>query len=174
MDPVEARLADEPLDELDDSILYGVRTLWDTLDPVPSTLVEQIQFAMSLEAVETEVMRLTERAEFALARGEEHSRLITFDSDSLTIMIKIGANRNGTIRLDGWLTPPDSRPIELRTKDGSMNTSSDDGGRFALDGIRPGIAQLVVRPTGRMPLDGSTGGMSNGGGRTVTTPSILL
>jgi hypothetical protein len=34
-----------------------------------------------------------------------------------------------------------------------------------LDGIRPGMAQLVVRPTGTMP---------DGGGRTVTTPSIVL
>jgi hypothetical protein len=165
MDSVEARSAGEPLDELDARILAGVRSLWDALDPVPSTLVDQIRFAMDLESADFEVLRLTERMRFEVARGEEQSRLITFDSDSLTIMIKIDLNRNGTVRVDGWLTPPASHPIELRTTVGSLNTASDDGGRFALDGITPGMAQLVVRPTGTV---------LNGGERTVTTPSIVL
>jgi len=165
MDSVEARSAGEPLDELDARILAGVRSLWDALDPVPSTLVDQIRFAMDLESADFEVLRLTERMRFEVARGEEQSRLITFDSDSLTIMIKIDLNRNGTVRVDGWLTPPASHPIELRTTAGSLSTASDDGGRFALDGITPGMAQLVVRPTGTV----------NGNReRTVTTPSIVL
>jgi len=165
MDSVEARSAGEPLDELDARILAGVRSLWDALDPVPSTLVDQIRFAMDLESADFEVLRLTERMRFDVARGEEQSRLITFDSDSLTIMIKIDLNRNGTVRVDGWLTPPASHPIELRTTAGSLSTASDDGGRFALDGITPGMAQLVVRPTGTV----------NGNReRTVTTPSIVL
>src|SRR5882757_6921014 len=169
MDSVEAKSANEPLDELDARILAGVRSLWDALDPVPSTLVDQIQFATGLESalapesVDFEVLRLTERMRFEVARGEEQSRLITFDSDSLTI--KIDLNRNGTVRVDGWLTPPASHPIELRITDGSLTTTSDDGGRFALDGIEPGMAQLVVRPAGTVPGDR---------GRTVTTPSIVL
>src|SRR5882757_1022489 len=169
MDSVEAKSANEPLDELDARILAGVRSLWDALDPVPSTLVDQIQFATGLESaldpesVDFEVLRLTERMRFEVARGEEQSRLITFDSDSLTIMIKIDLNRNGTVRVDGWLTPPASHPIELRTTAGSLSTASDDGGRFALDGITPGMAQLVVRPTGTV----------NGNReRTVTTPGV--
>jgi len=165
MDSVEARSAGEPLDELDARILAGVRSLWDALDPVPSTLVDQIRFAMDLESADFEVLRLTERMRFDVVRGEEQSRLITFDSDSLTIMIKIDLNRNGTVRVDGWLTPPASHPIELRTTAGSLSTASDDGGRFALDGITPGMAQLVVRPTDTVP---------NGRERTVTTPSIVL
>lgn len=165
MDSVDARSAGEPLDELDFAILQGVRGLWDALDPVPTSLVDQISFALDLESADFEVLRLTERMRFEVARGEEQSRLITFDSDSLTIMIKIDQNRNGTVRLDGWLTPPASHPIELRTTHGSLSTASDDGGRFALDGIRPGMAQLVVRPTGTMPTQR---------GRTVTTPSIVL
>lgn len=161
MDSVDARSAGEPLDELDFSILRGMHALWDALDPVPSMLVDQICFALALESTDFEVLRLTERMRFEVARGEEQSRLITFDSDALTIMIKIDENRDGTVRLDGWLTPPASHPIELRTPIGSLSTLSDDGGRFALDGIRPGMAQLVVRPLAER-------------GRTVTTPSIVL
>jgi hypothetical protein len=165
MDSVDARSAGEPLDDLDFAILRGVRGLWDALDPVPANLVDQICFALDLESADFEVLRLTERMRFEVARGEEQSRLITFDSDTLTIMIKIDQNRNGTVRLDGWLTPPASHPIELRTTAGALATASDDGGRFALDGIQPGMAQLVVRPAGTMPTQR---------GRTVTTPSIVL
>lgn len=174
MDPVEALLAGGALDERDESILDGVRVLWDTLDPVPPTLVEQITFAMSLEAVDLEVMRLAERTDLALTRGDEQTRMITFDSASMTIMIKIDVNRNGTVRLDGWLTPPATHPIELRTTDGSRATSSDDGGRFALDGIPPGIVQLVVRPAGTMTGGAAVADTPGARGRTVTTPSIVL
>ncbi len=43
------------------------------------------------------------------ARGAEQSRTITFDSDSLTIMIRIDSNNDGTARVDGWLAPPQRR-----------------------------------------------------------------
>jgi hypothetical protein len=156
---------DEPMDELDTTILSGVKDLWSTVDPMPTTLLERIRFAVELENVDLEVMRLTELVEPAASRGDEQSRLITFDSESLTIMVSVRQNPDGTIRVDGWLTPAGCHPIELRTPNGGvatveLSTVSDEDGRFVLDTIPPGLAQLVVRP------DGTT--------RTVTTPAISL
>lgn len=151
---------DEPMDELDTAILSGVNDLWSTVDPMPTTLLDRIRFAVELENVDLEVMRLTEMSEPALVRGDEQSRLITFDSESLTIMVSIRSNPDGTIRVDGWLTPAGCHPIELRATSGDQATVSDQDGRFVLDTIPPGLAQLVVRP------DGTT--------RTVTTPAISL
>jgi hypothetical protein len=152
---------DEPMDELDSALLSGVKDLWSTVDPMPATLLDRIKFAVELENVDLEVMRLTELSEPASVRGDdEQSRLITFDSDTLTIMVSIRQNPDGTIRVDGWLTPAGCHPIELRAAAGDRATVSDEDGRFVLDTISPGLAQLVVRP------DGTT--------RTVTTPAISL
>jgi hypothetical protein len=105
-------------------------------------------------------VRVTEREELTGVRGDERSRMITFDSDSLTIMIGVHRNRNGTIRLDGWLSPAGSHPIELRTDTGTMTTNSDINGRFAFDQVPLGSVQLAVRPTG--------------GNHTISTPAIAL
>src|SRR3954470_24409845 len=101
------------MDIHDTEVLAGLRDLWSTLDPMPTELLDQIKFAVDLEHVEVEVTRMR-ALEPALARGDEQSRLITFDSDSLTIMVSIRANQDGTIRVDGWLTPAGRHPVELR------------------------------------------------------------
>jgi hypothetical protein len=150
---------DGPLDDVDQTILAGINDLWATADPMPAGLTARIKFAIELETVDIEVMRLTD-VQAAAARGDEQSRLITFDSESVTIMVSIRPNPDGTIRVDGWLTPAGCHPIELRTSGSGMATTSDEDGRFVIDPIQPGMAQLIVRPTG------ST--------RTVTTPSISL
>ena len=111
------------------------------------TLVEQIQFALQLEDVDFEVMRISE-AELAATRSSEQGGLITFDSDSLTIMVKVTAETGGTIRLDGWLTPPAGHPIEIRTANGPKGTNSDADGRFAVGGVPHGMVQVVVRTPG--------------------------
>ncbi|HKN55912.1 MAG TPA: hypothetical protein VJX66_25680 [Amycolatopsis sp.] len=139
--------ASEPLDEFDHLLLDGLREAWEIADPMPDTLVEQIQFALQLEDVDFEVMRISE-AELAATRSSEQGGLITFDSDSLTIMVKVTAETGGTIRLDGWLTPPAGHPIEIRTANGPKGTNSDADGRFAVGGVPHGMVQVVVRTPG--------------------------
>lgn len=151
---------DAPIDTLDKHVLAGLRDLWTTVDPMPPGLIDQIKFAVDLEHVDVEVARQV-ALQPARARGDdERSRLITFDSDSLTIMVSLRTNQDGTIRVDGWLTPAGRHPVELRTGNHDQTTVSDEDGRFVLDLVTPGMAQLVVRP------DGTT--------RTVTTPTISL
>jgi hypothetical protein len=90
----------------------------------------------------------------------EQSRLITFDSDSLTIMIRIDANADGTARVDGWLAPAQRREIEMKTSAESLRITSDDQGRFAFAEVPRGSAQLIVQPAGQ--------------GRPVVTPALIL
>ncbi|MGV9363830.1 hypothetical protein [Amycolatopsis sp. NPDC003731] len=162
MTTVEPPGANEPLDELDFRLLAGVRELWEDADPMPPTLVEQIRFAIQLEDVDLEVMRIREQeAAAAGARSAaEQGRLITFDSESLTIMVNVSPEPGGTIRLDGWLTPPAEHPIEVRTSSGPLTTTSDPEGRFAVSGVPHGMVQVLVRTVGRS--------------RTVSTPAIEL
>ena len=102
----------------------------------------------------------------ALARGApEESRTITFDSSSLTIMIRIDVNSDGTVRVDGWLAPPQCREIEMTTTAGPLSVISDEQGRFAFDHVPRGTSQLTIRPAAPSP---------GGAQRCVVTPALVL
>jgi hypothetical protein len=157
---------DQTPDESDLAILDGVRELFQAADPMPASLPERIRFWLALRDLEVEVARLgAEDRQPALAvRGAEQSRTITFDSDSLTIMIRVDANLDGTVRIDGWLAPRQSRTIELRTMAETLTTDADDGGRFAFRRVPRGTAQLVAR----------AGGEADGPGPAVVAPALVL
>jgi hypothetical protein len=159
--------ADGPLDDVDLGLLDGIRELFEAIDPMPADLPERIRFSLALRDLEIEVARLAaeEDSPAVAARGTEQSRTITFDSDSLTIMIRIEGNRDGTARIDGWLAPPQLRELEMKTGADSITVVSDEQGRFAFSRVPRGTAQLVVRPTEPGP---------NGPGRSVVTPALIL
>jgi len=158
--------ADDPLDETDLQILADIHDLFQAADPMPADLPERIRFSLALRDLEVEVARLAaeEDRQMLAVRGPEQTRTITFDSDSLTIMIRIDQNRDGTVRVDGWLAPPQPREIELKTTSGALDTASDEQGRFAFASVPQGTAQLVVRPA-----EGA-----GGSGRSVVTPALIL
>jgi len=158
--------ADEPFDDVDLGLLDDIRELFQASDPMPPDLPERISFFIALRDLEIEVARLAEEDQLtAAARGAEQSRTITFDSDSLTIMIRIDANRDGTVRVDGWLAPPQRREIEMKTAADPLSVASDEQGRFSFARVPQGTAQLVVRPAEQGP---------SGAGRSVVTPALIL
>jgi len=158
--------ANEPLDDVDLGLLDDIRELFQTTDPMPSDLPERISFFIALRDLEIEVARLADEDQLtAAARGAEQSRTITFDSDSLTIMIRVDANRDGTVRVDGWLAPPQRREIEMKTGADCLIVASDEQGRFAFARVPQGTAQLVVRPAEQGPSEA---------GRSVVTPALIL
>ncbi len=158
--------ADEPLDDADFALLAGIRELFEATDPMPPDLPERIRFFIALRDLEIEVARMASEEQLAVAaRGPEQSRTITFDSESLTIMIRIDANKDGTVRIDGWLAPPQRHEIEMKSTADSLTVTSDEQGRFAFSRVPRGTVQIVVRPAGPGP---------GGAGRSVVTPALVL
>jgi len=157
----------EPMDDLDWEILDGVRELFGGADPMPADLPERIRFSLAMRDLEAEVARLVEAEQqhMAGARGAERSRTITFDSDSLTIMIRIDANRDGTVRIDGWLAPAQRREIEMQAITDTLRVSSDDQGRFAFPSVPAGTVRLVI-----LAVEHGW----DGAGRSVVTPALVL
>ena len=157
----------EPMDDLDFAILDRIREFFGQADPMPADLPERIKFSLALRDLEAEVARLVEQEDPLLlaARGEEQSRTVTFDSDSLTIMIRIDPNQDGTVRVDGWLAPRQRREIEMRTAADALLVVSDEQGRFAFASVPRGTARLSVRP-------GERG--QGGSGRPVVIPALVL
>jgi hypothetical protein len=158
--------ADGPMDDVDFALLAEMQELYQAMDPMPADLPERIRFSLSLRDLETEVARLAEEDLSAVGvRGAESSRTITFDSESLTIMIRIDTNTDGTVRIDGWLAPPQRREIDMKTSADPLNVSSDEQGRFAFSRVPRGTAQLTVR---------SAGPKQGGAGPAVVTPALIL
>ena len=157
----------EQLDDFDFAILDGIRAIYGQVDPMPADLPERIRFSLAMRGLETEVARLVadEDRRPAAARGTEQSRTVTFDSTSLTIMIRIDSNKNGTVRIDGWLAPPQHREIEMQAPAETVSVASDEQGRFAFADVPQGAARLVVRAVDHDP---------GGAGSAVVTPTVVL
>jgi hypothetical protein len=158
---------DEPMDEFDLAILDSIREAFERADPMPADLLDRIKFSLALRDLEAEMARITaeEDPRLVTARGAEQSRTVTFDSDSLTIMIRIDSDKNDTVRIDGWLAPPQRREIEMQTASATLRTASDQQGRFAFASVPRGTARLSVKP-------GEHG--QGESGRPVVTPALIL
>jgi hypothetical protein len=140
--------ADAPIDEGDVRVLAGLRRALGAVDPVPDDLVERSLFALSLEALHTQVMelQLLEVPEMAL-RGETtvEARTITFTAEPVTVMITLSVSPSGGVRVDGWAAPSRTYDVELLRPGGSVRTQTDDDGGFVLPDVPPGPASLVLR-----------------------------
>ncbi|MBS2965722.1 carboxypeptidase regulatory-like domain-containing protein [Actinocrinis puniceicyclus] len=158
------------IDAHDEELLRLLRECHEQLDPMPDSVVQRSLFALAVEDIDAEVLRLAEEYRPAAGvRGDagdegEQARVVTFDSDSLTIMIRISRHAE-SVRIDGWLAPPQSCRVELRSGQRTLAAAVDAEGRFVLDAIPRGLAQLVVR-LGEA-LTGS-------GGPSILTPAIVL
>lgn len=161
-----ARGEREDMNEADYAVLDLIKDAFGAADPMPTNLPERVKFALALRDLEVEMARLSaEDSQPVLAvRGAEQSRTVTFDSDSLTIMIRIDSNQDGTARVDGWLAPAQRRTIELKTSADTLTATADDGGRFAFAQVPRGHAQFLVRAE---PGPAGTG-------QPVVTPALIL
>ncbi|WP_194908436.1 hypothetical protein [Catenulispora rubra] len=172
---------DQPLDSVDLAILDDIRALFAAADPVPSGLVARTAFAIDLVGVEDEIARLEPvglRA--AGARGAEESRTITFDSESLTIVVQ-ASPAGATLRVDGWLAPPAVRRVRLRAGEVDFATESDELGRFVVLDVPRGLVQIVVEGEDEdgdgdesADVDGDSDGTGVSRVRQVITPAVVL
>ncbi|HEV2344845.1 MAG TPA: hypothetical protein VGS97_12185 [Actinocrinis sp.] len=154
-----------PIDAVDLAILDLVEDLYTARDPVPDGLLERIFFAIELVGLEDEVARLeADRFDRAGVRGTERSRTVTFDSESLTIVIQ-ATTTGATVRVDGWLAPPGARPVRLRVGERDLRTEADQLGRFVLADVPHGLAQLIVEAPPGQPPEAA---------RSVVTMAVML
>jgi hypothetical protein len=159
----------------DDSLLDSIRRLFEAADPMPPDLPERIKFMVALRQLDAEVAWLvTAEAEAGLAaRGTEESRTITFDSDSLTIMIRIDSGPGECIRVDGWLAPPQCRRVEMQMGDASIAVMADGAGRFVFHDVPRGTARVIVHAPENGPA-GSADAAAAEAAKSVITPALVL
>jgi hypothetical protein len=154
--------AGQPMDAADDVLLHEVQRLFDAVDPTPVDLVEKVQFALALDEMYDEVARLTRMPQDALAvRGDAvtgtRTETLTFSAERLTAMITVSRLGNGRLRIDGWIAPPTSIEVRLRMQGERRTARADESGRFVLDGVQEGFAQLSFHPIGDRDGDDGDG-----------------
>jgi hypothetical protein len=157
--------AESSLDPVDDAILNELAIAYTLVDPPPADLDDRVLFAVALRHLDAEVARVRDEELIGTgARDVDRPRTITFESEHLTVMMTVVARPDGRRRVDGWIAPAAALRVELRisgsggSADRTHAVTADDSGRFALDNVRPGLAQLVVY----------------GPRSTVVTPSVVL
>ncbi|MEU0881608.1 hypothetical protein ABZ345_23595 [Lentzea sp. NPDC005914] len=149
--------AAEPLDDQDFRLLDAVREVYELVDPMPADLLDDIRFEIAVHDLGMEVARESPGLLAVGTRGEDDRRLLGFESPSATITVGLQTSE-GAVRLDGWLAPPGTHEVELRTPQRNWTTTSDERGRFVLDELPRTTAYLIVH-VGRV---------------SVTTPTIEL
>ena len=143
----EAELAGQPLDPSDFALLKFLRAYYDEHDPVPDGLVERIQFELTLDALHAELatlMQMDMAGAGVRSAAPEAVRTITFTSESLTTMVTLTPQPDGTVRVDGWATPGAGIRVELLLTDGPRETYADDDGRFVFEDVPSGLAKFVM------------------------------
>ncbi len=163
LDELEAGI----IDDADGRALATLRRIYEVGDPLPTSLLGRVKFAITLDGLEAEVARLQRESlpELAGVRSDDllRARTVTFTSDTLTTMVTITPVDDDGVRLDGWAAPGAFLDVELRIDDTVLHVAADEDGRFVFERVAHGLAQLVLRQTGR-----------EGDGHPVITPAIEI
>lgn len=155
--PSEGRRVDPdaPLDLADEKVLSALGAVVTTLDPVPEGLVDRVLFAMTLESLHVETMELRRiGVPESVLRGDEapvEAQTITFTSADLSVMISLSP-ADGDVRVDGWISEPGVRSVELHRLGAQDETRTDAEGRFVFARVPHGQVSLVIRDGDRSPV----------------------
>jgi hypothetical protein len=144
-------LAEQPLDDVDESVMAAIAALYSSIDPVPADMVDRLTFAMTWDALDAELAELQRMpaGELAGARGSEATEVktLTFTSESITTMVTISPAGPDRVRIDGWCAPGERVAVELQQVAFTASTQADDDGRFVFDSVPRGLTRLQIRST---------------------------
>jgi hypothetical protein len=152
LEPHVEELAARPMDATDEALLGELAQLLTDIDPVPDDLVSRIQFSLALDEVYAEVAELTRIPADALAvrhdpMAGERTESLTFSAERLTAMVTV-TRADDDLRMDGWVAPAERFLVRVRMQDEQREVETDDSGRFVLEGLPEGFAQLSFHRIG--------------------------
>ena len=132
-----------------DDLFGSLATMWDVRDPVPAGLVNRVLVALAIGDldVEYELLQLTERStQLAGTRGAPDVITFTFDSEDLSMVLRVSSTGTETCRVDGWITPARLMTVTA-TQDGeSVEAHVVDAGRFEFPNLKSGATRFLLHP----------------------------
>jgi hypothetical protein len=147
----DPHLEDEPL-------LVAVRRATDAVDPVPDGMVERMvavtrDIAHADPDLELQLMLVVERfAELVGTRGGARSYTLRFGGEGVDLLVRVGVSEEeGRARLDGWLVPAESAPVQVREVGGEGRTYeslAEASGRFEFPDLPTGFYRVSLKLAG--------------------------
>jgi hypothetical protein len=131
----------------DTALIATIRQLLDELDPVPPEVLAAARGSYVWRTVDAELAELvadsTSNAHAGVRSGDG-PRLITFETERLTVEVEVG-QMGEQRRLVGQLVPPAHGTVEVRSPSRSWAVEADALGRFTVSGVPPGPVSLLCR-----------------------------
>ena len=143
-----------------DDLLFELRRLARTVDPVPDEVTAYAESALGWRRVDAELAELLADSWLeadALARsGESAARQLSFRASGLELDVEIQDAEGGAVIL-GQLAPPDATEVEVQRDDGTLiaTGATDELGRLRIELSEHGRVRLVVRRAGATPVETS-------------------
>ena len=149
------------MSELSDRDVDLIQHLRDTLaevDAVPEDVLATARAALgwglsaaTLDAELAELIEDTSMSAAAGVRGTHAPRLVTFESESLTVEVEVSPQGNRR-RLIGQIVPAGHRRLTLHSPEGVRDVDVDEIGRFAVGDVPAGpISFVCVSDVGGAP-----------------------
>lgn len=144
-------LAGEHLDDLDAEILATVGRVQRLADPPPVGLTARVRFELSLRAMQAELAHIQSDTQLELVRSQvtpEMFDTLSFSASRVSLMIAFAAEplHHDAMRIDAWVTQPDTR-VEL-WQDGHMTPcQADEDGRLSWSGVARKPTRFLIPGT---------------------------
>jgi hypothetical protein len=141
-------------DANDVALLSELREVLQQLDPVPPEVTSAARAAFGWRTVDAELAELIEDSALAPnagIRGHGGPRLLTFEGPSLTVVVEV-TETGSTRRLLGQLVEPRRTEVECRHSGGVTSVSSDEIGRFRIEGVAAGPVSFVCHVESQMVM----------------------
>lgn len=129
----------------DATLWRELAAMWQTVDPMPASLVERVLVALATENLdaEYELLHLVERTDRLVgARGGGDALTLSFSGASFSLLLRVSSLDSAFRRVDGWVTPAQRMRVTVRQDDRSWDADVDGGGRFELPRLPAGISRF--------------------------------
>ncbi len=128
-----------------DALFAALAAMWRERDPVPPSLVDKVLVAIETENLdaEYELLHLVERSrELAGTRGAGEAFTVAFSAGSFSLLLRVSEQREGSCRVDGWVSPPQPMRVKVTQQSRSFQAVVDALGRFEISRLPTGLTRF--------------------------------
>jgi hypothetical protein len=139
----------------DERLFLDVRRATDAFDPMPAGMVDRMvavtrDIADHDPDLELQLMLVVERFEELVGtRGGARSYTLRFGGEGVDLLVRVGVSEEeGRARLDGWLVPAESAPVQIREVGGEGRTYegvAEATGRFEFPDLPTGFYRVSLK-----------------------------